>query len=50
MQLAIACREYDQRRWAACGEYIQSRGGVVAPEELAQFASVTDSQLQEALR
>jgi len=43
-------REYDQRRWAACGEYIQSRGGVVAPEELAQFASVTDSQLQEALR
>lgn len=43
-------RDFSQERWAAAGEYIQARGGVVLPEEIAQFSDMPYAQLKEALR
>jgi len=36
-------------KWAECGRYIQDRGGVVAPIELAQFSDWTLSDIKMAV-
>ncbi|GAB4815091.1 hypothetical protein N2152v2_002137 [Parachlorella kessleri] len=37
--------DFDRKRWQAVGRYIESRGGVVAAEELAPFLDVTPGQV-----